>query len=1487
MPHHAGRLAAQPAPHPLRVATHNVGGLPGVHSPRLHALARVWAEQKLDIVCLQETHHTRLEHVNAMVRVLSEAGGRLHVAGWQVVAHSLSSSSRTAGVAILVRRDLLARIQAVATPARLAPAALPAPLAGRLAAYSFKWGGHTLHLLNVYLPTGTLHSVRADFVSQYLAPLSSAAGVADSLVWAGDFNFVADSGRDSSAGPEGRAGDRPVARVFADACPGLVDSHRALHPHRRDYTHLYRAPHAGGSRLDRIYVARSLLPYVVQTTVASHSPTDHRLATLLLLPCTVIARGPGLRRVRTHFLAHEDLLGSMETWLDVEIAHKPAPTAPEELLAWWPLFKARMTVTAASLNRAARCRRLTPGPRTQVARTAARAAQLAAMAAPSQAAALPALVAAQAAVMRAEHDDATDAARSCRVRWLRGGERPSPAVTAVVHPPRAVSSVPALRDPGGRLVTAPEQLPRLVADYWSAICRAPAVSPVARDAVLAAVRERAQPMTADWADAVGHPQITAAEVAKALKATPSGKSPGWDGVPADLYRALRDRLAPVLADVFTAIGTSGRLPVGFLDGVITVLYKNRGDRTQAGSYRPITLLCTDYRLLTKVLATRLGPALATVVGLEQSAFLPGRLIGANILFLRHLPHLMAQQGRSCLVAFLDFAKAYDTLDRDFLFAVMDALGAGPGLLAWSRLLLSNTQSCALVNGHRSPLVPFAAGVRQGCPLAPLLYLFAAQALLSWLQHCEVGLRLAPDAAPITAVQFADDTEVVLDGPAAVPHFVQCMDTFALASGQRLNMDKVELLPLGVPPPFGPAVGVAGAPPPPPEAPGAGGPTLAPIAGLRVVSSALALNLPFTDAPLTPSLNWDEQAVVVRARLQKIAHLGFSAFGRATASAAYGLHRLTWHMEHSGLPPATFVDVLVRQAARVIDRGQGPADGGRRLTGVPARFLVGHPAGGGFGALPLQCHVRARYACWAVRFVLGAGAATSGRPLHPWQLALGIYLARLHPSSRPLTLLTAPADGPWLGTADLPADVRRVVSGLACLPPVSDVADEPLPPGAWCWAAPLWGNPYLPPPATAARPGLEHRHPALLACHGLRTLGDALEVAAALAAFAARWAPPAALEPPRAADPGDPAQAAWDDMVLALLEPSAVALPVLADWRRHDAVAAALQALLQEVPGAWLAAAWAVYRQPVADRAGPSPDEVVALLLPRLGWRVPGVDKPVFLGGLTVRLGTAMQLGDVATARLALHEEYVREAHGGPPGSPLPEGSVSRLRLTFPRLWKVRWENRHKEVLWRLAVDGIPLAGTAHVRGVPPEACGCGAYPRGGAGSGSPRLHHFWLCPVARAVVGVLEVHLAAAVAAPAPGGVNRAVAGRLRAVLRGSPATVGPAVPRPLSRVALWLVRAPPGCEQCLWDVVALAALSAVDRGRFTLRAASRRQGGSGSAVAPGLGPCAHAQVVAVADFWARLQGFAHLGVPRAGWGAVGPTHPFLRVVGGRLRCVV
>ena len=401
---------------------------------------------------------------------------------------------------------------------------------------------------------------------------------------------------------------------------------------------------------------------------------------------------------------------------------------------------------------------------------------------------------------------------------------------------------------------------------------------------------------------VGRAEVSVEEVMLAFKSTRPGKSPGWDGIPTDLYKVVRAELAPTLAELFTAVGQLSLVPGGFLDGVITILYKDRGARSHPGSYRPITLLCIDYRLLAKVLANRLGHALGEVVTLEQSAFLPKRLIGANVMFLRHLPHLMRQQNRSCVIAFLDIAKAYDSLDRDFLLGAMDAMGAGSGLLGWVRTLLADTCSVAVVNGYRSSPVQMRAGVRQGCPLAPLLYLFAAQALLCWLQAGGVGIRLQPkDADLVTAVQFADDTEVVLDGPEAVPQFLRCMEVYSYASGQRLNVDKVELLTVGR----------------------AGGSSAAAVGGLKVVSTATALNLPFANAGDEPHTDWTSHLQKVGDRLQRVACLSLSIFGRATAAAAYALNRFTWHMEHGGMPPAPTVATLEQWGPKVIDRGLGP------------------------------------------------------------------------------------------------------------------------------------------------------------------------------------------------------------------------------------------------------------------------------------------------------------------------------------------------------------------------------------------------------------------------------------------------------------------------------------------------------------------------------------------------------------------------------------
>ena len=254
----------RPLCRPLRIGSHNLGGLTRKDDV-LHAAARVWAQNRLDIVCLQETHHLGQEHLQAITRGLMAAAQRLGVPGWEVVGQAPSPSARTAGVLILVRKDVQRELTAVEIPVRLTLS--DAPL-GRCTHFSFTWGGHRIHMANMYLPTSTYPAgERRAFVSHSLGSVARAAKEEDLLLWVGDFNFVQDPHLDSTAGAGGRGADNAVAQDFLGACPNMVDTFRQLHPTRRTFSHLYRTTVTGGSRLDRVYASSNLMPFVVSSTI--------------------------------------------------------------------------------------------------------------------------------------------------------------------------------------------------------------------------------------------------------------------------------------------------------------------------------------------------------------------------------------------------------------------------------------------------------------------------------------------------------------------------------------------------------------------------------------------------------------------------------------------------------------------------------------------------------------------------------------------------------------------------------------------------------------------------------------------------------------------------------------------------------------------------------------------------------------------------------------------------------------------------------------------------------------------------------------------------------------------------------------------------------------------------------------------------------------------------------------------------------------------
>ena len=136
------------------------------------------------------------------------------------------------------------------------------------------------------------------------------------------------------------------------------------------------------------------------------------------------------------------------------------------------------------------------------------------------------------------------------------------------------------------------------------------------------------------------------------------------------------------------------------EGRVTLLYKGKGlDRALPASYRPITLLNTDYKLAARVLADRSGLLLYHVVDSTQTGFLPQRWIGDNIL--AHLETIAWYQHtqQPGVLLFLDFENAFDRLDRPWLQRCMAATGFGAGAQRWVSLMHASTSEVAFNGWH--------------------------------------------------------------------------------------------------------------------------------------------------------------------------------------------------------------------------------------------------------------------------------------------------------------------------------------------------------------------------------------------------------------------------------------------------------------------------------------------------------------------------------------------------------------------------------------------------------------------------------------------------------------------------------------------------------------------------------------------------------------------------------------------------------------------
>ena len=303
-----------------------------------------------------------------------------------------------------------------------------------------------------------------------------------------------------------------------------------------------------------------------------------------------------------------------------------------------------------------------------------------------------------------------------RVKWIEEGEVSSAFFFQLEKKRSADRWISNLRNPNGSIVSSPSDLCASLSGFYSSLFSVSSTDHTARDSLLDNISASLSPSEADCC-----------EGKQALLGMAHGKAPGSDGLPMEFFVKFWDVLGLDLVDILNSCYLSGSLSLSQRRGIISFVFQ-KGDRLDARNCRPISLLNVDYKLAYRAIAGRLLKVIHSVVNKDQTCGVPGRFIGENVALLRDVVDFASSSNVPVAIISLDQEKAFDRVDWRLMRATLSKMGFGSSFICWVDLFYTGVQSAVIVNGYLSSFFSLSCGVRQGCPLSPLLYVLVSEVL---------------------------------------------------------------------------------------------------------------------------------------------------------------------------------------------------------------------------------------------------------------------------------------------------------------------------------------------------------------------------------------------------------------------------------------------------------------------------------------------------------------------------------------------------------------------------------------------------------------------------------------------------------------------------------------------------------------------------------------------------------------------------------------
>ncbi|CAC5386260.1 unnamed protein product [Mytilus coruscus] len=252
----------------------------------------------------------------------------------------------------------------------------------------------------------------------------------------------------------------------------------------------------------------------------------------------------------------------------------------------------------------------------------------------------------------------------------------------------------------------------------------------------------------------------------------NNKTPGIDGLGKAFYVEFWDIIGEDLTEVINNIYLTGEMTESMKTGIISLSYKNKGNFRDLKQWRPISLLCFDYKIITKTLTKKkMAKVINQLIDVNQTGAGTNKKITENIYGIDSIIELVEINDWNGYLVSFDQEKAFDRVEHNYTIQI---------------------------NGHLTKEIKVERSIRQGYSLSMTIYALIIEPLASNIRNSKdvKGTNLPNRKEKCALFQHADDCSTIVTEISDYDHLVKEFKRFGEVSGSKINESKTEILEIG-------------------------------------------------------------------------------------------------------------------------------------------------------------------------------------------------------------------------------------------------------------------------------------------------------------------------------------------------------------------------------------------------------------------------------------------------------------------------------------------------------------------------------------------------------------------------------------------------------------------------------------------------------------------------------------------------------------------